>query len=194
MALIQKIKTWIALGAFLSLTWVFIRGAQPPLSNFLLEFIFGLAICLPLAYLFRNFFSQSILIKSIITSSPYMLLFILIFLRDMVTANIDVARRILNPNLPIKPAVITVPLRVKKPFSITTIANSVTLTPGTLTLDYVEESNSLLIHTIDENNAKSTLKTIRIWEEYALNIFHELPTKTPIVEIFLSSVRGGNND
>ena len=123
-----------------------------------------------------------------------MLLFILIFLRDMVTANIDVARRILNPNLPIKPAVITVPLRVKKPFSITTIANSVTLTPGTLTLDYVEESNSLLIHTIDENNAKSTLKTIRIWEEYALNIFHELPTKTPIVEIFLSSVRGGNND
>jgi len=106
----------------------------------------------------------------------------------MVIANIDVALRILNPNLPIKPAIIVVPLRVKKPFSITTIANSITLTPGTLTLDYVEESNSLIVHTIDGSDVESILKTIHIWEEYALNIFHELPTNTPLKKVFFDSI------
>ena len=185
---LEKTKTWIPLGIFLALTWIFVRGAQPPISNFLIEFIFGLVICLPIAYGFRNFFPEYISVRNIIISFPYIALFVIFFLRDMVIANIDVALRILNPNLPIKPAVIVVPLRVKKPFSITTIANSITLTPGTLTLDYVEESNSLIVHTIDGSDVESILKTIHIWEEYALNIFHELPTNTPLKKVFFDSI------
>ena len=59
------------------------------------------------------------------------------------------------------------------------------------TLDYIEETNSLLVHTIDESDTESILKTIHIWEEYALNIFHELPTKTPLKKVF-SDTMGGN--
>ncbi|WP_415487553.1 Na+/H+ antiporter subunit E [Candidatus Hikarchaeum yamanae] len=191
MYILEKTKTWIPFGVFLSLTWIFVRGVHPPLSNFLIEFVFGLVICLPIAYGFRKFFPEYVSIGAIFSSFPYIALFVIVFLRDLVSANIDVAFRILNPSLPIKPAIIVVPLRVKKPFSITTIANSITLTPGTLTLDYIEETNSLLIHTIDGNDVESILKTIHIWEEYALNIFHELPTNTPLKKVFSDSV-GGN--
>ncbi len=190
MFILEKTKTWIPLGIFLTLAWIFVRGVHPPLSNFLIEFIFGLAICLPIAYCFRNFFPEHISIRTILVSFPYIALFVIVFLRDMVAANIDVALRILNPNLPIKPAVIVVPLRVKKPFSITTIANSITLTPGTLTLDYIEESNSLLVHTIDGSDVESILKTIHIWEEYALNIFNELPKNTPLKKVLFDSIGG----
>ena len=191
MYILEKTKTWIPFGVFLSLTWIFVRGVHPPISNFLIEFVFGLVICLPIAYGFRKFFPEYVSVGTILSSFPYIALFVIVFLRDLVSANIDVALRILNPKLPIKPAVIVVPLRVKKPFSITTIANSITLTPGTLTLDYIEETNSLLVHTIDENDTESILKTIHIWEEYALNIFHELPTKTPLKKVF-SDTMGGN--
>ena len=190
MYILEKTKTWIPFGVFLSLTWIFVRGVHPPLSNFLIEFVFGLVICLPIAYGFRKFFPEYVSIGAILSSFPYIALFVIVFLRDLVSANIDVAFRILNPSLPIKPAGIVVPLRVKKPFSITTIANSITLTPGTLTLDYIEETNSLLIHTIDGSDVESILKTIHIWEEYALNIFHELPTKTPLKKVFSDSMEG----
>ena len=181
----KKTKSWIVLGIFLSLMWIFIRGVSLPMSNFIIEFIFALLFCMPIAYIFRMFFPEYTSILDVIGSIPYIFLFLIIFSRDLFTANIDVARRILDPNLPISPTIIMVHLRVKSPLAITTVANSITLTPGTLTLDYVEDSNALIVHVIDSNNTKSILDTIYVWETYALNIFHELPSKTPLHKLFL---------
>jgi len=142
---------------------------------------------MPIAYAFRMFFPEYTSISDVIWSIPYILLFLFIFSRDLFAANIDVAKRILDPNLPISPAIVLVHLRVKSPLAITTVANSITLTPGTLTLDYVEDSNALIVHVIDSNNTKSILDTIYIWEDYALNIFHELPSRTPLHKLFLKS-------
>ena len=183
----KKTKSWIIMGIFLSLMWIFIRGVSLPVSNFIIEFIFSLLFCMPIAYAFRMFFPEYTSISDVIWSIPYILLFLFIFSRDLFAANIDVAKRILDPNLPISPAIVLVHLRVKSPLAITTVANSITLTPGTLTLDYVEDSNALIVHVIDSNNTKSILDTIYIWEDYALNIFHELPSRTPLHKLFLKS-------
>jgi len=104
---------------------------------------------------------------------PYGLLYAAAFLYDLLTANVDVARRVLAPSMPIEPRVIEVPLRVETPFAITTIANSITLTPGTLSMDYDDETNTLYVHAIDGREPEAVVDPIRRWEDYALVIFDE---------------------
>src|SRR5690606_18865350 len=53
---------------------------------------------------------------------------------QVVLANIDVAKRVWSPSLPIQPQMIKVPYRLRTPFGLATYSNSITLTPGTVTV------------------------------------------------------------
>jgi len=66
------------------------------------------------------------------------------FFVALVKANIDLAGRVLNPALPIRPAVVEVETRLKSRLGRLLLANSITLTPGTLSIDYV--GDRLLVH------------------------------------------------
>jgi len=61
---------------------------------------------------------------------PYLLWYILI-------ANMDVAYRVLNPTMPIRPGIIKFKTGLKTDMGKTFLANSITLTPGTLTIDII---------------------------------------------------------
>jgi multicomponent Na+:H+ antiporter subunit E len=63
---------------------------------------------------------------------PYLVYYILL-------ANLDVAYRVLNPYLPIKPGIVKVKTSLTNEFAKTILANSITLTPGTLTVEVVDE-------------------------------------------------------
>ncbi|MCK4523929.1 Na+/H+ antiporter subunit E [candidate division WOR-3 bacterium] len=66
----------------------------------------------------------------------------------IVQANFDIALRVLNPKLPIHPGFIKVKCDSKDKLAKLMIANSITLTPGTLTLEIKDDY--LIIHTVDE--------------------------------------------
>jgi multicomponent Na+:H+ antiporter subunit E len=121
----------------------------------------------------RAFYTPSAGVARAVRVAPYAGLYLLAFLRELITANIDVAYRVLAPSMPIHPAVMEVPLRVRTDFAITVIANSITLTPGTLTMDYHADDNVLYVHSIDASDPESILEPIRTWEDYALVIFDE---------------------
>ena len=71
---------------------------------------------------------------------PYLVFYILL-------ANLDVAYRVLNPDLPINPGIIKVKTSLKNEFAKTILANSITLTPGTLTVDV--DGNDFYVHWIN---------------------------------------------
>lgn len=58
---------------------------------------------------------------------------------QVILTNIDVARRIWNPSLPIKPASRKIKVSIKDPLIKTIYANSITLTPGTVTTEVGED-------------------------------------------------------
>lgn len=60
--------------------------------------------------------------------------------KEIVRANIDVARRILNPSLPIRPAVVRFSASPRTELGRVILANSITLTPGTVSVDLQGES------------------------------------------------------
>lgn len=76
-----------------------------------------------------------------------------VFLWECLKANIDVAYRILHPALPINPGIVKVKTSLKTDTSLTFLANSVTLTPGTMTVDIDKDNGILYIHWI---NVKTT--------------------------------------
>jgi len=65
----------------------------------------------------------------------------------IVKANLDVAWRVLHPAMPIRPGIVKVRTKLRKPSAITVLANSVTLTPGTLTVSATEDG-VLYVHWI----------------------------------------------
>jgi multicomponent Na+:H+ antiporter subunit E len=78
--------------------------------------------------------------------APIVMVFSLEFVRYMgwllwqvAVANIDVARRIWAPSMPIQPAWRKIDVKLKQPLSKTIYANSITLTPGTVTTDVGED-------------------------------------------------------
>lgn len=74
------------------------------------------------------------------------ILFLLFFLRELTMASLKVVFDILTPRHRMRPAIIAVPLDLRSDLEITLLANLITLTPGTLTLDVSPERDILYIH------------------------------------------------
>jgi len=73
--------------------------------------------------------------------------YIFVFLIALIKSNFDVARRVINPKLPINPGIVTYKTKLKSDTAKVFLANSITLTPGTLTVDVI--GDELFIHWID---------------------------------------------
>jgi multicomponent Na+:H+ antiporter subunit E len=75
--------------------------------------------------------------------------YLVIFGWECLKANIDVARRVIHPYKPLSPGIVKVKTKLKNDTALTFLANSITLTPGTLTVDIDKKGGSLYIHWID---------------------------------------------
>jgi multicomponent Na+:H+ antiporter subunit E len=73
--------------------------------------------------------------------------YLFILLWNISRANFDVAYRVLHPAMPIKPGVVKVKTSLKSATAITVLANSITLTPGTHTVE-AKEDGTLYVHWI----------------------------------------------
>ena len=76
-------------------------------------------------------------------------LYFFVFLWEMIKANIHVASIVLHPLCPIKPGIVKIRTRLTRDVAITVLGNSITLTPGTFTVDVNPEKKELYIHCIE---------------------------------------------
>ncbi|MFA6320964.1 MAG: Na+/H+ antiporter subunit E [Candidatus Omnitrophota bacterium] len=74
--------------------------------------------------------------------------YFMVFLWECIKANIDVAWRVLHPTLPIRPGTIKVKTDLKSDAGLTFLANSITLTPGTTSVDVDKFKSCLYIHVL----------------------------------------------
>ena len=72
----------------------------------------------------------------------------LVVLRDIVVSNVDVARRVLGPEAAIQPRFVWLPLDLRDPTAIVSLAGIITMTPGTLSSELSEDRRHLLVHVL----------------------------------------------
>jgi multicomponent Na+:H+ antiporter subunit E len=69
-------------------------------------------------------------------------------IREVIRSNVDVARVILHPKLPIEPRMMRVRASQRTALGKVIYANSITLTPGTVTVDFDEADSTILVHAL----------------------------------------------
>lgn len=113
------------------------------------EVILGIIVALVVSLLAGQF-----LITTEKSKHPVRRLFLAIiyffkFLWEMIKANLHVAYIVINPALPIRPGIVKIKTNLTKDSALTVLTNSITLTPGTLTVDINPESHEIYIHCIE---------------------------------------------
>jgi multicomponent Na+:H+ antiporter subunit E len=114
-----------------------------PLTN--QEIIFGLILSLFISILtqYYNQRSKSFKIKSLY----HLIKYFIVFLIELVKANLNMARIVITPSLPISPKIYEVKTELKSNIAKALLANSITLTPGTISVDL--EDDTIYIHVVE---------------------------------------------
>lgn len=127
----------LVLNLLLALAWMSLTG-QFVFSNFLVGFALGYLLLWldqragePSGYFFKV---------------PRVLGLLAFFLWELIKANLKVAYDVVSPRQHMRPGVVAVPLDVQSDSEITLLANLITLTPGTLSLDVSADRKVLYVH------------------------------------------------
>lgn len=76
------------------------------------------------------------------------LAFIGFFFKELIRANIEVAYDVITPRFHMTPGIVRVPLDANTSLEITLLANLISLTPGTLSLDVSDDQKVLYVHSM----------------------------------------------
>ena len=132
-------RTHFLSNILLMLIWVFLTG-EYNFYNFFFGYIFGFLII----WLIDSGKGQSKYIKIV----PRIISFVFFFNYELIKANLQVAYEVMTPGLGVTPGIVRIPLDVKTDFEISFLANLITLTPGTLSLDVSDDKEVLYVHSM----------------------------------------------
>ena len=136
------------------------------------ELISGGVVCLIVSFFAAHIYSKLGLPPLSIKRILFFLMYIIVLFWEIVKANFDVAYRVIHPKMPIKPGIVVIKTCLKSDIAKLILANSITLTPGTFTLDVI--GDELLIHWINvktEDIDEATNMIGRRFEKYLRVIF-----------------------
>ncbi len=126
--------TWLAL--------TFSPGMS--LDAFVQEVMVGLIVALVVAALTYRYLPNASVRYFHPKRLAYLFIYAIVFIWEMIKANFNMARIVLSPKLPLKPGIVRITTDLESDFSRLLLGNSITLTPGTMTMEV--KGNELYIH------------------------------------------------
>jgi multicomponent Na+:H+ antiporter subunit E len=151
----------LLLNLLLALAWMALTGQFDPV-NFVVGFI--------LSYLMLRLLQRPGDPKNYYQRGVVLFRFALFYLWELFLSNLRVAVTVLSPSMKIAPAVVAVPLEATSELSITLLANLITLTPGSLTLDISTDARVLYVHTMYADDIDQFRLNIKELERRVLEV------------------------
>ena len=142
----------LLLNVLLALAWAALSGQLTP-ENLLAGFVLG--------YLLLWLARRALGSTGYVAQVPKVILFIGYFLVELFKANVRVAWEVLTPNLNMRPAIVAIPLDLRRDFAITLLAQLITLTPGTLSLDVSSDKRVLYVHSMYVSDVEAFRREIK---------------------------------
>ncbi|PSL45064.1 multisubunit sodium/proton antiporter MrpE subunit [Salsuginibacillus halophilus] len=142
----------ILLNLLIAVVWMALQNSYTPV-DFLFGYVVGIFVLLILRTVLRfDFYMRRVY--------AVFKLFLL-FSKELIMANIDMIRIVLSPKLTNKPGIVAVPTRLSSDWEVTLLASLISLTPGTLSMDFSEDGRTIYIHNIDVPNREEMIKDIQ---------------------------------
>ncbi len=135
----------------LALIWGVVTNSFSP-SNLAFGFVLAY-LCL---WLVRERFDQRNFLRPV-----RVLRLAALFVYELALSGYRVARDTLSPRMEFRPAIVAFPLELQSPLGIMLLANLITLTPGTLSVDVSTDRSTLYIHAMDVDDADALRADIR---------------------------------
>lgn len=132
--------------ALLTISWVVVSG-----SFTLLNFLFGFVLSIFALWLIRGEVGS----QGYFTKSYKIISLFLLFMYELVNSAWRVMILVLSPNMNIKPGIFAFPLSLENDMEIALLANMITLTPGTLSVDVSEDKKYIYVHAIDASDPEA---------------------------------------
>lgn len=144
--------TQFLINILLAIAWMLLTGNMS-FENLIEGFIFGYIILWFLRYLPES--------SSYVMRVPRLIKFLAFFIYELIVANLRIAYDVVTPKHRMKPAIIAIPLTVTKDFEILLLANLISLTPGSLSLDVSSDKKFLYVHSMYVSNPEKVIKEIK---------------------------------
>lgn len=109
----------------------------------------GILVCSFVSWFTGDLFIRRPYILKSVRRYLWFFYFVPLFIWECIKANIDVAYLVIHPDLPIKPGIVKIKTNLKSDTALTFLANSITLTPGTMSVDIDSGKGILYIHWIN---------------------------------------------
>lgn len=145
--------TVLVLNLALAVVWAAMIEPFSPL-NLLLGWVIGYAVL--------SLVSRSMGVKSVyVTKVRIAVLFFLFFIAELVKANARVAYYTLSPLSRMRPGIVAIPLEEMSDLEMTSLANLITLTPGTLSVDVTDDRRTLFVHFMHVEDAERARREVK---------------------------------
>ena len=134
--------------------------------------IVGIVASLITAFVFGKYFIKDVIPFLQPQRYFWLIIYLFIFTWECIKANFYVAYLVLHPAMPIKPGIVKVKMGLKTNIAKTMLANSITMTPGTITVDIVNDE--IYVHWIyvsSEDPEEYSQKISGRFEKYIKKIF-----------------------
>lgn len=92
---------------------------------------------------------------------PKVIGFVAFFIKELIKANVQVAYDVVTPQNYMKPSIIGIPLDANTELEITLLANFITLTPGTLSMDVSYDNKTLYVHAMYVENKDAFIESVK---------------------------------
>ena len=119
--------------------------------------VLGLVLAIVIPLLTSKFWPEKVCIRNPLTLAK----FTGIVLWDILIANVMVAKLILGNKDKLKPGFITINLDIEHPLGISLLANTISLTPGTVSCDLSTDRRQLLVHGLHIEDQQATINEIK---------------------------------
>lgn len=139
-------------GVLFTIIWLAISG-----SFTLPNLFFGVLVSALSLGIVRDQWTQS---STYWRRVPAILFLAMLFLKELALSAWTVAKLVLTPRMDLKPGIFAYPLKVETEFEITLLANLITLTPGTLSVDVAQDRSTLFVHALDCSDVDATRRSI----------------------------------
>ena len=135
-------------------------------SSFEIANIFvGLAVSLGISTLYINLFKHN---EFEFINPIWFVIYIFVLIKNLIISNLQIAKRVLSKDMNLSPAIVKVKTDLKSDWKKLLLANSITLTPGTLTLDIKDDM--LYIHIIEFRDGDSKERITKEFEDIIAKI------------------------
>jgi len=142
----------ILINIIIAVIWMFLQNSFT-FTNFFTGYIIGIIIL---------FILRRILVFEFYMNRTWAIIkLIVLFIIELIKANIDVIKIVLNPRLNNQPGIVAVKTSLKSDVEITLLAALISLTPGTTSMDFSADGKTIYVHSLDVTDKDEMIEEIQ---------------------------------